>query len=801
MLQNYIKIAWRSIRKSRFYSFLNITGLATGIAFAMLIMAYVWSELQVNAELKNVDHQYILQSKWKDPNMGIELASIGALPRALKEQYPTLVKNYYRWDGITTTASLGEKSFREEVQIGDSTFLQMFGFTLLHGDARTALQDPYSLVLTDETARKYFGRTDVTGKAINIENFSGAKHEFLITAVIKTPGKNSVTNLLDDSNGLYLSIGALPFFGRTVDDWNNSSIIGFLELQDGVQAADLDKPIAALIKANTPAQVSDNLRPYIVSLQDYYLQKDNGLVNRMLYTLSAIALFILLMAVINFINMSVSRSSSRMKEIGVRKVLGGLRSQLIRQFLTESAILVTLSAILGFIIFMLVKPVFSQILGKPIPSPGEFPLYFIVFPLLLIVVTGLAAGLYPAFVLSSLKSVDSLKGTLRTVKENVLLRKSLVAFQFFTAAIVLIGAFIISKQVQFFFSSNLGYDKDFIVSAQVPRDWTPEGTQRMEALRDRFAAMPELKGASLSFEIPNGNNAGSLNIHLASADSSTAVASYMLTTDEHFAQTYSIAMAGGTYFNTPGMPADPAKVVINETLAGSLGWKIPADAIGQKIKMKNSTSELTIAGVTRDFHFSTMQKAVQPIIFIHVSAGNIFRYFSFALKGNDVAGTMTALQRKWAELMPGAPFEYTFMDDTLSRMYQTEIQLKQAAYTATILSLIIVLLGVTGMISLSIQKRTKEIGIRKVLGSSVSGIVSLFVKEFMVVIAAAGLVAAPVAYIIMKRWLDDYVYRVDITATPFVITIILLAVITTVLIILQTVRAALANPIRSFRTE
>lgn len=799
MLQNYIKIAWRNIRKSRFYSALNIAGLATGIAFAMLIMAYVWSELQVNASLKNADNQYVLQNDWKDPNMGPAITSVGALPRVLKEQYPTLVKNYYRWDGITSNVSLGDKSFREDLQVGDSTFLEMYGFSVLHGDPRTALHDPYSLVLTDEKALKYFGKTDVTGQSLNIENFAGARHAFMITAVIKVSGRNSVTSLIDHSeeNGFFLSLEALPFFDRNLDNWTNTSIPGFLELQDGVDAADLEKPMAALLKTNAAAQISDNLRPYAVSLQDYYREKDNGLVNRMLYTLSAIALFILLMAVINFVNMSVSRSSSRMKEIGVRKVLGGLRKQLIWQFLTESAILVTLSAILGFVIFLFVKPLFSQVLGKPIPSPAEFPLWFIVFPLALIVLTGLAAGLYPAFVLSSLKSVDSLKGKASGAKENVLLRKSLVAFQFFTAAVVLTGAFIISKQVQLFFSNQLGYNKDYIVSAQLPRDWTPEGTKRMEALRDRFAAMPELKNISLSYEIPNGNNGGSLQVYRASADSTTATPSLMLATDEYYADTYGIAMSAGMFFHDPGMLTDPGKVVINETLARTLGWKVPADAVGQRVRMHNSASDMVVAGVTKDFHFSSMQEAVQPMIFLHVSATNVFRYFSFKLKGNGMA----ALERKWAEMMPGAPFEYTFMDDTLARIYQTEIQLKQAAYTATILALVIVLLGVTGMISLSIRKRTKEIGVRKVLGASVSGIVGLFVKEFMVVIAVAGLIAAPVAYIVMQRWLDDYAYRIHITATPFVITIVLLAVITTVLIVLQTVKAALANPVNSLRTE
>lgn len=790
MLKNYIRIAWRNILKNRFYSLLNIVGLATGIAFVMLVMAYVWNELQVSAGLKNADNHYIIQSKWKDPNMGYELATIGALPKVLKEQYPTLVKNYYRWDGITTSVSVGEKSFREGLQIGDSTLFSMYGFKILHGNPTN---DPYSVVITDEIAKKYFGKTDVVGKAVNMESFSGSKHDFLISAVLKTTGRNSVTSLNDDNkNGIFPPLSALSFFGRNIDSWNNTAVVGLIELQNGVSPSSLQQPIAALLKQNTPAQISENLTPYLILVKDYHLEKDNGLIKRMLYTLSAIALFILLMAVINFINMSVSRSSSRMKEIGVRKVLGGLRQQLIWQFLMESTILVCCSSILAFFIYMLARPVFGQLLDSTIPSPDQFPLYFVIFPLLLIAITGLAAGLYPAFVLSSLKSVDSLKGKL---KSNVLLRKSLVAFQFFTAAIVLIAAFIISKQVQLFFSRDLGYNKDYIISAQVPRDWTANGVNHMQGIRNQFATMPEVKDVSLSFEVPDGNNSGSLNIYRAAADSTSAVAAFMLTTDQHYAATYGIPMAAGQYFNDL---LDSNKVVINETMARSLGFSSPSEAVGQQVKMKMTSNIFTVAGVTKDFHFSTMQQAVQPIIILNIKLSTIFRFLSFKLKNT---AAIAALQNKWATILPGTPFEYKFMDDRLARMYKTEIQLKQASYTATILTLVIVLLGVTGMISLSIQKRTKEIGIRKVLGSSVTGIVALFVKEFMIVIAVAGLVACPVAYVIMKRWLDDYVYRVDITPTPFVVTIIMLAVLTAVLIVLQTIRTALANPVKSLKTE
>lgn len=802
MLQNYIRIAWRNILKNRFYSFLNITGLATGIAFTMLIAAYIWNELQMNKYLKNVQHQYILESKWKDPNMGFELATVGALPKALKEQYPSLVKNYYRWDGISSSVSVGEKVFRESMQIGDSTFLSMYGFKVLYGNAATALIDPFSLVITEKIALKYFGRKEVTGKTLTIENFAGVKRDFIITAVINYQGDNSVGHLVDNyPNGFYLPLQAANFFGRKVDVWDNPFIVGMLELQDGVSPRQLDKPIATLLKTNTAPLISENMTPHLASLQNYYLEKDKGLVKRMLYTLSAIVLFILLMAIINFINMSISRSSSRLKEIGVRKVLGGQKKQLIWQFLTESTILVFFSTVLAFMIYLLTGDLFGQILGKTLPPLSAFPVYFIAFPFLIILVTGITAGLYPAAVLSSLQSVDSLKGKLKSVKENVLLRKSLVAFQFFTAAIVLTGAFIITRQIQFFFSKNLGYNKDYILSVQTPRDWTPAGINRMESIRNQFLTIPEVKEATLSYEIPDGSNSNSLYVHRAAADSTTAIASYLLNTDQHYVATYGIPMAGGRFFHDEGMNFDNSKVVINEKMAKSLGWENPADAVGQQIKVKATNNTFTVAGVTKDFHFSTMHQAIQPIIFMHIKNTNIFRYFSFKLKPQDIPGSMAALQRKWAELMPGTPFEYKFMDETLSRMYKPEVQLKKAAYTATLLSLVIVLLGVMGMISLSIRKRTKEIGIRKVLGSSVSGIVALFAKEFLVIVLIAGLLACPVAYLIMQKWLDNYVYHISITASPFVITLAALTAVTLILIISQTIKTALNNPVKSLRSE
>lgn len=801
MIRNYIKIAWRNIIKKPFFSLVNISGLSAGIAFTLLISAYVWKELQVNHELKHADRQFIIQSKYRDPNQGYELATFGPLAKALKDDYPNLVANYYRYDGVTSNVSKGTKSFREGLQVCDTTMLSMYGFALLEGDPNTAFREPFSAVITRDKAIKYFGKTQALGQTLTIENFSGLKHEFVITGIMKPIARNSVTQLADDYlNEIFIPATCLDYFGRNMD-WTNTAIAGYIELKPGVSPSALNQPMQDLVRKNASPQLAVGITPYIVPLKEYYLSANNGLVRKMVYALSAIALFILAMAIINFVNMSISRSATRMREIGIRKVLGGRKKQLILQFLTESIILVSFAMLFAICLYLLTRDLFSAILGKEIPSLVEFPAYFMVFPVLLVLITGIIAGIYPAFVLSSLQSVDSLKGKLNTVKENVFLRKLLVAFQFGTATVVFVGAIIISRQVNLFFSKDLGYNKDYIVAAQVPRDWSAAGVNKMESLRREFASLPQVEQVTLSFEIPDGNNSGNFPIYRGGADSTTAIASQILTTDEYYASAYGIPMAAGEFFSPPGAYTDSSRVVINEAQARALGWKTPQEAINGELRFPGSSGLFHVAGVTKDFHFGSMQKSIAPITFVHVGSAAIFRFLSFKIRPGNVGNTLAQLQQKWSTLLPGAPFEYKFMDETLAKLYKTEMQLKRASYTATGLALIIVLLGVVGLVSLSVQKRTKEIGVRKVLGASVSSIITLFLKEFLVIIFIAGIVACPLAWLVMNGWLNDYAYRIKMDAGPFIIAISGLLLVTGLLILVQTIRAGLANPVKSLRTE
>ncbi|MFT3679003.1 MAG: ABC transporter permease [Ferruginibacter sp.] len=801
MIRNYLKLAWRNIIKHPFYASVNVVGLFAGILFALLIGVYVWSELQVNAKLHNAKQQYFLQSDWKGVDINYGITTLAPVAKRLKEEYPSLVANYYRWDGITSGVTKGDKSFREGIQLGDSTILSMYGFELAHGNAATALKEPFSVVIAGETAIKYFGKKDVVGETLTIQSFSGQRKDFTVTGVLKSIPKNSVTNLNDNNNNtLFIPANTYTYFGRTsMEDWNNTWIPSYIELKDGASVAAVDRAITQLMQTHAPAGIQANLKIEPIPLSVYYLKKDNALVKRMLFTLSFAALFILLMAVVNFINIAVSSAGNRMREIGVRKVLGSLRSQLVMQFLAESFILVMLATLLAIAAYPLASPFFAGIVGKEIPSLLSLPLYFLLFPFVLVLLVGLLAGTYPAFVLSSVNTVNSLKGKLKTVKENIVLRKSLAGFQFAIALLVLIVAIVITQQVTYFFSKNLGYNKEYVVSSQVPRDWSRSGVQKMLTIRDELARLPQVSDVALSYEIPNGNNGNGAPVYKYGADSATAVSMQALVTDENYLATYQVPLQGGNFFDSRGL--DSGKVVLNQKAITMLGYKDAAAAVGQQLKIHNDPTTFTIKGVTNDFHFGSMQEGLRPLIFFNVRTAVVHRYLSFKLKPGNVGETIAAIQKKWAALMPGSSFEYSFMDDTLKKLYSTELQLKNAAYAATVLCIIIVLLGILGLVSLSVHKRIKEIGIRKVLGADAPGIVLLFIKEFALIIIAGALIACPLGWWLMNSWLNNYASHINISILPFALAITCIALPAAGLITLQTLKAAFTNPVKSLRTE
>lgn len=803
MFKNYLKIAWRNLLRRKFYSAINIFGLSLGVAFVFLVGSYVWGELQVNKNFKKIDRIFLLQTSHR----GSEgfAAAPSPFAQVLKETYPHLVSNFYRSFWKSTIISNGEKHFRDNVQVGDSTLIDMFGFSLLYGNPGTLFDSPDAVVITEERALKFFGSANILGKTLTIQNTEGQDHDFIVTGVLKDIPANSINTVRANAkisvNSVFLSVNGVKQFYKGEDflKWQAYSN-SYIELKEGVNPGDLIQPINRLIDSHVPAESKEMLQISLKSLSGYHLDANNGIVRKIIYTLSLTALFILMMAIVNFVNMSIASSMSRLKEIGLRKVMGGIKRQLILQFLIEATIISFIAVGFSLLIYQLIQPFAAVLLGKDLPQLSSMPFVFICIPVLLALCIGLLAGTYPALVLSSVNTVESVKGKLKGIKENIFLRKALVRFQFFIAIVVFISAVVIARQVHFFLNTDLGFHKDQVLNVELPRDWTAAGVKKIQTIRNEIAASNGVVQASVSFSIPNRNTTGSPGFYKSGDDPSNVVEPSGIIADEKYAETFGIPVVAGSFFSSKTLN-DSSSIVVNEAFIKALGWKSANEAVNKKLSRQDNNESYTICGVVKDFHFESKQEAIKPLVIFNIQHSTIFRFMSIRLESSDMGQTIAGLEKKWTVLMPGSPFDYSFMDETINAAYKSEIQLKKASYFATILAVVIVMLGIIGMVSLSIAKRTREIGMRKVLGASVSGIILFFIKDFFWVIFMVNLIAWPVSYFMMEQWLNDYAYRIGIGIYPFITVSALLILSTMLLIGIQTAKAATKNPVKSLRTE
>ncbi len=804
MFKNYLKIAWRNLLRRKFYSAINIIGLSLGVAFVFLISSYVWQELQVNSNIKNVNRIFLLQTSHHG-SVGT-VAAPSPFAQELKEAYPDHVSNFYRSFWKSTIISNGEKHFRDNVQVGDSTLIEMFGFSLLYGNPATLFDDPGAVVITAERALKFFGSTSILGKTLTIQNNEEQKQDFVVTGVLKDFPASSINTVRANAkvsvNSVFLSVSGVKQFykGEDFQNWQALSN-SYVELKEGLNPGNLVQPIRQLIDSRVPAKSKDGLQVSLIPLSSYHLDANNGIIRKIVYALTLTALFILIMAIVNFVNMSVASSMSRLKEIGLRKVMGGMKRQLILQFLIEATIISFSAVVFSLFIYQFFQPLTFTLLGKELPQLSSFPFYFICIPVLLALCMGLLSGIYPALILSSVSTAESVKGKLKGVKENIFLRKSLIGFQFFIAIIVFISATVIARQVNFFLNTNLGFDKDQILNVELPRNWTAAGVKKMQTLRNEIAALKGVAAASVSYSIPNRNTSGSPAFYKSEGNPSNIVEPAAIVADEKYAETFGIHIIEGSFFSAANTHYDSSTIVVNEAFVKALKWGSANEAIGRKLIRQDNNESYAICGVVKDYHFESKHEAINPLAFFHIQGAEIFRFISIRLDPSNMEETISGIEEKWKTLVPGSPFDYSFMNETIAVVYKSEIQLKKASYFATILALAIVMLGIIGMVSLSIVKRTREIGIRKVLGISVSGIILFFVKDIFWVMLASNLIAWPASYFILEKWLNEYTYRIGIDVYPFIMVSFLLIFSTLLLITIQTAKAATRNPVTSLRTE
>ncbi|AEW00339.1 hypothetical protein A4D02_23715 [Niastella koreensis] len=798
MLRNYFVIAFRHFTKHKLFSAINILCLSIGITFSLIIGIYVLGQEGVNSNLRHADRQYYIKTAWKEKDMGSEIVALSPWAKAIKEEYPDLVANYYRFNPVTNVVSAGDKHFKEDIAICDTTLVSMYGFPLLYGDKGHAFTSNNSAVITEKFARKLFGTPDAIGKPLSIQTtVAGVTQEYVVSAVLKDIPYNTVTQLINDVYGVYVPTTGNRYYsmGDPAVGWDNVNEVSFIELKPDVTVKAVNAALDRLMKKYSSDFIWKNIHANVVPVKNYYLKDNNGAVNKMVTLLSTIALFILLMVIINYVNINIGTSTYRLKEIGLRKTFGSVKKQVVLQFLLEAMILTSIAAIVSLFFYQLLIPVFSKVLNATLKPVWMFGIkeYLQIAGLVLLI--GLLAGIYPAFVLSSTNLIQAVKGKIDAAKGGLGLKRVLLLVQFSLAILVFICALNLSKQVRYIFNKDLGYNKEqVLVITAFPKQWDTAGVLKMEAIKQELLQVPQVQHVTLTFDVPEKTPFGRIILYPPGRTDKTKQVNLPITTaDEDYAKTFGMHMKAGTFLS----PAN-GDIVLNETAVKELGLT-SENAVGQKIE--SPVGPITIGGVVGDYNFSSMQDKIGPVGFAHPKITKNYRYLAVKLNTTNLAKTLDDVKAHWRKMSPNAPFDYSFMDEKFEAIYRSELQLKTAADVATVLNLIIVLLGILGVVAFTLNKRMKEVAVRKVLGANSISIIMLFLKEYAWLIVIANVIAWPLAYIATEHLLQNFAYRIQQSIVPYLLVLAAVAALAFSLISVHCAKTAVANPVKSLRAE
>ncbi len=803
MIKNYLLIAFRVLKKERLFTVINLLGLAVGQCAAILIILFVLDEYNTNNWIRNIDRQYMLESSWKNDMNRPEMTTLAPLGKALKQNYPNLVANYFSIDALSCNISDGvSESFRMNMQLGNSSMLPMFGIPLISGDANSALIDKSDIVIQKEVALKFFGSADVLGRSLFLETQNavyhpGGKKEFTIAGVIDELPINSLTDNLGGRADIYINSDNIQYFrpDDMFSQWDNYIIQTRIELQPGVNPEDLKEPIDQLISKNATSKMADEIIPKLTPLKTYNLTDNNNAKQRLIYILVFIALFILIMAIINFVNISLGMARKRLREIGVRKAMGVLKWQLRAQFLTESLMLSLTSLSITLCLVQLSLPTFLNIVGKSSFTNASYTEVLVCIGLIALII-GVVSGIYPALVLSNHTPVTALKGKFVSKSNKIDVKNVMLTIQYVLTLFVVVSSVIVSKQTDYITTKEKGYDSNnVLVASSVPRWYSPEGVERMLQLTKSFESIPGVSSATLSYEIPDGRHGTNITI----TESQSGHKHYFgeITSDEKYLETYGLEIVEGRFFNDSDR--ERSRIVLNESAAKTL-FK-DKSPIGELVLVNDSIYKEVI-GVTKDFHFSSVRKPMEGIVFSLTDSTKVFRYMSFKLDGTiNNKQVLSSINDRWNEAFPLVPFEFFFMEDKLTQLYKSDNSFRIALITASIFALSIVLIGVFSLTVQNLSYRIKEIGIRRVLGATVISLLKMLMKEQVWYFLVAVIIATPITYIVSDKWLGEFSYRIE---HPFLayflsfITIFLLALVVMSSELWKTIRA---NPVDSLRHD
>ena len=799
MFKNLLKISFRTILKDKTYSLINITGLTIGITCSLFLLMYILHEVSYDRYHVNARNIYRVVSNIKETDNAFTWA-VAQIPLAeeLRDNYPE-VKNAVRFFGMGRALyKNGEKQFyEEEFYLADSTVFEMFTYNFIHGDPATALDNPFSIVLTEKTAKKYF--SDVPGAlGQSIQNQQG--EEFKITGIMEDVPLNS--HFIFDA---LISRNTRPDYQGS---WGNFGVFTYVHLPEGYDLSKMYASLDKVIKERVNPifeQFGITIKYELQPILDIHLyskiqdEAEAGGDISYIYIFASVAAFMLIIACINYMNLATARSVNRAREVGVRKVMGSQRRQLIAQFITESVVIALIAMLVSMLLIYALLPAFNSLANKSLPFSFILQTPVLLSLLAIVLFVGIVGGSYPAFYLSGFNPVNVLKGKLTSKGGNVFFRKFLVVFQFAISIFMLISTLIVFAQLQYMRNKDLGFDKERVVRLSLTEDALREKSQ---GLVDQLKLTPEVASVGMASNAP-GQGISKLLLKVEDNEGKlTDRGVDLYSADYDFVKTMGMQIVKGRDFSRDITSDTTFAVLVNESMVKRMSWD---DPIGKKFVFEeggpnNTDIEKRVVGVVKDYHQNSLYDPIEPLMIL-LDRNN--QHIFVRTAEGDVRQSIAAIEKAWKEIFPTYTFEYNFLDADFNSQYQADEKRSQIFTFFSGLTIIIACLGLLGLAAFTTEQRTKEIGVRKVIGASVQHLVMLVSREFFILVGIGMLVAFPFAWYFTNDWLQNFAYRIDLKGEwpTFVISALLAFIITLVTVGFHVVRAASANPVKSLRDE
>jgi putative ABC transport system permease protein len=811
LVANYLKVAWRNFMKSKVFSFINVLGLSVGLTCCMLISLYLLHETSYDSFHKNIDRLYQVGTVFISNGDHRGVGTPAPMATVLKQVFPQIetTARLLPLFEDKTLFKIGDKSLYEDKgSLADSGFFRIFTYQFVQGDASTAMDNPYGIVINEEIAHQLFNNESALGKVIHISSNTAGDHDYEVTGVFRP---TNVPSHIDSKFFLSMHGGIYGNWLKTTTNMaNNNMFRTYILLNPRAKAADIEHQFPAFVDRYEGKELKEDgfyKSQFLLPVRDIHLyaHTEDGMdvtpegSTASLFILGSIALFTLLIACINFMNLATARSSKRSSEVGVRKALGAGRNSLIWQFLGEALLMSLIAFVIAIFLTYAALPGFEHLANRNIQLTEGQTLRLGIAFLTLAILTGLIAGSYPALYLSSFKPLRIMRGRASGAFKAAALRKGLVVFQFAISVILIVASVVIARQMRYVREKDLGFNKERQLIVPL-RSITAR--HLFPAMKTQLAKDPRILSTGGSAFYPGIDNGSDQTLY---AEGKTVKESYdtkLNYTDFDFLKSLGVQLVAGHLF-TPDIPSDSVSgIVLNEKAVKAIGYT-PHTAVGHKVYnyFQGQTSYFSIVGVVKDFNFSSLHEAIDGYGVLVNTRWDHFSYLVIHLAPGDPATAITDIKNIWKQLDPAEPFDYTFLDTEFQKAYDADTRLADIVSFFTAIAIAISCLGLFGLAAFSAEQRNKEIGIRKVLGASATSIVQLLTADFVRLVIIAILVACPIAWFIMQRWLQNFVYHTRIDWTVFALTAAAAVVIALATISTQAIRAALANPVKSLRSE